>query len=139
MPECTLLTALALAVVAGVVAELVYFMSGIFRTVQYWCSMVIIFAFQILVDGLAHQAVSAPIVIYNHEAILRLRARPGTFPSKTSAFAMVTLAILLWHRWLDRRRYPRRPKMRPEPVELTLSLSKGASLPRFDKLIRHTG
>jgi hypothetical protein len=49
MPEYTLLT--VLAVLAVVVAELVYFRSGIFRTTQYWWSMVIIVAFQILVDG----------------------------------------------------------------------------------------
>jgi uncharacterized YccA/Bax inhibitor family protein len=46
MPEYTLLT--VLAVVGVVVAELVYFRSGIIRTAQYWWSMVIIFAFQIL-------------------------------------------------------------------------------------------
>ena len=49
MPEYTVLT--ALAVVAVITAELVYFKSGIFRTAQYWWSMVIIFAFQIPVDG----------------------------------------------------------------------------------------
>jgi hypothetical protein len=45
MPEYTVLT--ALAVVAVVAAELVYFKSGIFSTAQYWWTMVIIFAFQV--------------------------------------------------------------------------------------------
>jgi hypothetical protein len=49
MPEYTLLT--VLAVVALVVADRVYFRSGIFRTAQYWWSIVIIFALQILVGA----------------------------------------------------------------------------------------
>jgi hypothetical protein len=44
MPEYTLLT--VLAVVAVVIAELVYFRSGTFRTARYWWSIVIIFAFR---------------------------------------------------------------------------------------------
>jgi lycopene cyclase domain-containing protein len=101
MPEYTVLT--ALAVVAVIAAELVYFKSGIFRTAQYWWSMVIIFAFQIPVDGWLTK-LSAPIVIYNPEEILGLRT-PWDIPVEDFGFgfAMVTLAILLWRRWLDRR------------------------------------
>jgi lycopene cyclase domain-containing protein len=101
MPEYTLLT--GLAVVAVVIAELVYFKSGIFTTAQYWLSMLIIFAFQIPVDGWLTK-LSAPIVIYNPEEILGLRA-PWDIPVEDFGFgfAMVTLAILLWRRWLDRR------------------------------------
>jgi lycopene cyclase domain-containing protein len=104
MPEHTLLT--VLAVVAVAVAGLAYFRSGIFRTGQYWWSMVIIFAFQIPVDGWLTK-LSAPIVIYNPEAILGLRA-PWDIPIEDFGFgfAMVTLAILLWRRWLDRRPLP---------------------------------
>jgi lycopene cyclase domain-containing protein len=104
MPEYTVLT--ALAVVAVIVAELVYFKSGIFRTAQYWWSMVIIFAFQIPVDGWLTK-LSAPIVIYNPEEILGLRT-PWDIPIEDFGFgfAMVTLAILLWRRWLDRRPLP---------------------------------
>jgi hypothetical protein len=47
-------------------------------------SMVIIFAFRILVDG-SLTKVSGPIVIYNPEAIVGHGRRPGTSPSKTSA------------------------------------------------------
>jgi len=101
VPEYTVLT--AIAVVAVIIAELVYFKSGIFRTAQYWWSMVIIFAFQIPVDGWLTK-LSAPIVIYNPEEILGLRA-PWDIPIEDFGFgfSMVTLAILLWRRWLDRR------------------------------------
>ena len=104
MPEYTVLT--ALAVVAVITAELVYFKSGIFRTAQYWWSMVIIFAFQIPVDGWLTK-LSAPIVIYNPDEILGLRA-PWDIPIEDFGFgfAMVTLAILFWRRWMDRRPSP---------------------------------
>jgi lycopene cyclase domain-containing protein len=104
MPEYTVLT--AFAVVAVVVAELVYFKSGIFTTAQYWWSIVIIFAFQILVDGWLTK-LSAPIVIYDPKEVLGLRT-PWDIPVEDFGFgfAMVTLAILLWRRWLDRRPSP---------------------------------
>ena len=117
MPEYTLLT--LVAVVAVIAAELIYFKSGIF-TAQYWWTMVIIFAFQIPVDGWLTK-LSAPIVIYNPDEILGLRA-PWDIPIEDFGFgfAMVTLAILLWRRWVDRRSPPGRLidvlKMRPEPV-----------------------
>jgi lycopene cyclase domain-containing protein len=104
MPEYTVLT--VLAVVAVVAAELVYFKSGIFRTAQYWWTMVIIFAFQIPVDGWLTK-LSTPIVIYNPDEILGLRA-PWDIPIEDFGFGfgMVTLAILLWRRWLSRRSLP---------------------------------
>ena len=104
MPEYTLLT--VLAVVAVVAAELIYFKTGIFRTAQYWWTVVIIFAFQILVDGWLTK-LSAPIVIYNPDELLGLRV-PWDIPIEDFGFgfAMVTLAILLWRRWLDRRPSP---------------------------------
>ena len=64
MPEYTLLT--LLAIVGVVAAELIYFKSGIFATAQYWWTMLIIFAFQIPVDGWLTK-LSAPIVIYDPE------------------------------------------------------------------------
>ena len=101
MPEYTVLT--VLAVVTVVVAELIFFKTGIFSTAQYWLSIAIIFAFQIPVDGWLTK-LSAPIVIYDSEEILGLRA-PWDIPVEDFGFgfAMVTLAILLWRRWLDRR------------------------------------
>jgi lycopene cyclase domain-containing protein len=104
MPEYTLLTLVAVAAV--VAAELIYFKSGIFANAQYWWTMVIIFAFQIPVDGWLTK-LSAPIVIYNPDEILGLRA-PWDIPIEDFGFgfAMVTLAILLWRRWVDRRSPP---------------------------------
>jgi lycopene cyclase domain-containing protein len=101
VPEYTILT--TCAVVAVVLAELVYFKSGIFSTAQYWWSIAIIFAFQIPVDGWLTK-LSAPIVIYNPDEFLGLRM-PWDIPIEDFGFgfAMVTLAILLWRRWLDRR------------------------------------
>jgi lycopene cyclase domain-containing protein len=102
VPEYTVLTVLAVVAVVG--AELIYFKTGIFTTAQYWLSMAIVFAFQVLVDGWLTK-LSAPIVIYNPDEILGLRA-PWDIPVEDFGFgfAMVTLAILLWRRWLDRRR-----------------------------------
>ena len=102
MPEYTVIT--CFAVVAVVAAELLYFKSGIFTTAQYWWTMVIIFAFQIPVDGWLTK-LSAPIVIYNPNEILGLRT-PWDIPIEDFGFgfAMVTLAILLWQRWLARRK-----------------------------------
>jgi lycopene cyclase domain-containing protein len=104
VPEYTVLT--ALAVLGVVAAELAYFKSGIFGTAQYWWTMLIIFAFQIPVDGWLTK-LSAPIVIYNPDEILGLRA-PWDIPIEDFGFgfAMVTLAILLWRRWLNRRSLP---------------------------------
>jgi lycopene cyclase domain-containing protein len=110
MPEYTLLT--LLAVVAVVAAELIYFKSGIFATAQYWWTMLIIFAFQIPVDGWLTK-LSAPIVIYNPDEILGLRAA-WDIPIEDFGFgfAMVTLAILLWRRWVNRKSPPEEIRQR---------------------------
>ena len=101
MPEYTVITGFAVLVV--IAAELLYFKSGIFKTAQYWWTMVIVFAFQIPVDGWLTK-LSAPIVIYSPDQFLGVRA-PWDIPIEDFGFgfAMVTLAILLWRRWLDRR------------------------------------
>ena len=49
MPEYTLLT--VVAIVTVVLLELLWLRTGIFRTLQYWLSIIIVFAFQIPVDG----------------------------------------------------------------------------------------
>ena len=110
MPEYTVLT--ACAVVAVVVAELVYFKSGIFTTAQYWWSIVIVFAFQIPVDGWLTK-LSDPIVIYDPEEMLGWRT-PWDIPVEDFGFgfAMVTLAILLWRRWVDRKSLPEEIRQR---------------------------
>ena len=96
MPEYTVLT--VIAVVGTVLLELLVFRTGIFRTAQYWLTMVIVFAFQILVDGWLTK-LSAPIVIYHADQMLGVRF-PWDIPIEDFGFgfAMVTLAILLWRR-----------------------------------------
>jgi lycopene cyclase domain-containing protein len=99
VPEYTVLT--GIAIVAVVVLELVWLRTGIFTTLQYWLSMIIVFAFQIPVDGWLTK-LSDPIVIYNPEQMLGLRM-PWDIPVEDFGFgfAMVTLAILLWRRWCE--------------------------------------
>ena len=54
----------ALAVVAVLGLEFLVWHTGLFRRPAYWISMIIVFGFQILVDGWLTK-LSAPIVIYN--------------------------------------------------------------------------
>lgn len=100
MPEYTLLTGAAM--VGVVLLEFCWFRTGIFSSLQYWASMIIVFAFQIPVDGWLTK-LSDPIVIYNPQEMLGIRA-PWDIPIEDFGFgfAMVTLAILLWRRWLTR-------------------------------------
>ncbi len=92
----TVLTVVAILVVVAV--ELLWLRTGVFRTVQYWCAMVIVFAFQIPVDGWLTK-LTAPIVIYDDGQNLGVR-RPWDIPVEDFGFgfAMVTLAILIWKR-----------------------------------------
>lgn len=101
MPEYTVMT--VLSVVAVVALELLWLRTGIFRTVQYWLAMAIVFAFQIPVDGWLTK-LSDPIVIYDPAQMLGLRA-PWDIPVEDFGFGftMVTLAILLWRRHADRQ------------------------------------
>ena len=105
IPEYTLLT--VLAVVTVVVVELAWLRTGVFRTAQYWVTMVIVFAFQVPVDGWLTK-LRDPIVIYNERQLSGLRL-PWDIPVEDFGFgfAMVTLAILLWRHRLDRPRAPR--------------------------------
>jgi lycopene cyclase domain-containing protein len=100
IPEYTLMT--VVAVLAVVVLELAWLHTGVFRTVQYWITMAIVFGFQVPVDGWLTK-LSNPIVIYNERQMSGLRL-PWDIPVEDFGFgfAMVTLAILLWRRRLDR-------------------------------------
>ena len=100
MPEYTVLT--VIAVLATVALELFVFRTGIFTTAQYWLTMVIVFGFQVLVDGWLTK-LSNPIVIYHPEQMLGVRF-PWDIPIEDYGFgfAMVTLTILGWRRLLDR-------------------------------------
>ncbi len=94
MPEYTLFTVVALAAVVAL--ELVVLRTGIFRTAQYWCAMAIVFAFQVLVDGLLTR-LAAPVVIYTPRHHLGVRW-PWDIPVEDFGFgfSLVTLAILVW-------------------------------------------
>ncbi len=100
MPEYTALT--VIAVVGVVLIELVWLRTGIFRSRQYWFTMVIVFAFQIPVDGWLTK-LSDPIVSYDDRQTLGLRL-PWDIPVEDFGFgfAMVTLAIVAWRRLGDR-------------------------------------
>ena len=101
-----------IAAVVVVVLELAWFRTGIFRLRSYWLAMAIVFAFQIPIDGWMTK-LSDPIVIYNPDALSGLRF-PLDIPTEefVYAFAMVTLAILLWERAKPGpRSSPARPKV----------------------------
>nr|WP_300144972.1 lycopene cyclase domain-containing protein [Propionicimonas sp.] len=95
MPEYTLAT---LAAVIGVVAvELLWARTGIFRTVQYWLAMAIVFFFQVLVDGWLTK-LSDPVVRYAPEHFLGVRF-PFDIPIEDFGFgfALVTAVIIAWN------------------------------------------
>ena len=87
-----------IAAVVVVVLELAWLRTGIFRLRSYWVAMAIVFAFQIPIDGWMTK-LSDPIVIYDPDALSGLRF-PLDIPTEEFiyAFAMVTLAIMLWER-----------------------------------------
>lgn len=95
MPEYTLLA--VLSVVATVLLER-RLRVGLFRRVQYWVAMAIVFAFQVPVDGWLTK-LSAPIVIYAPEQHLGARW-PWDIPVEDFlfGFSMVTLCLVLWER-----------------------------------------
>ncbi|MCW2903778.1 MAG: hypothetical protein JWO67_6043 [Streptosporangiaceae bacterium] len=95
----------ALASVAAVTAlEVVWLHTGLFRRASYWITMLIVFGFQIAVDGWLTK-LSAPIVIYNPAQISGLRF-PFDIPVEDFlfGFALVTATLLGWlspHRQRD--------------------------------------
>lgn len=87
-----------LAAIVVVVLELRWLRTGVFRLPAYWIAMGIIFVFQIPVDGWMTK-LSDPIVIYNPEVLSGWRF-PLDIPTEefVYAWAMLTLAIVLWER-----------------------------------------
>ncbi len=100
MPEYTFLAVLVVA--AAVALELIVLRTGIFSTLQYWISMIIVLAFQIPVDGYLTK-LNAPIVEYANQHTLGVRW-PWDIPIEDFAFgfALVTITLALWQRQLDR-------------------------------------
>jgi lycopene cyclase domain-containing protein len=83
---------------AVVAAELRWFRTGLFRQRAYWVSLVIVFVFMIPIDGWMSKR-SDPIVIYDRDELSGIRF-PWDIPLEefVYAFAVVTLAMLLWDR-----------------------------------------
>ncbi len=94
MPEYTVATVVAVVVVVAV--EFLWLRTGIFRTVQYWATMAIVFFFQVLVDGWLTKLVD-PIVLYSPQHFLGVRF-PFDIPIEDYGFgfALVTGTIMAW-------------------------------------------
>lgn len=92
------------SVIAVCALEFGVLRTGLFRRPAYWISMVIVFGFQIPVDGWLTK-LSAPIVLYddNHTSGIRF---PFDIPVEDFlfGFALVTAALLLWERQRLRRK-----------------------------------
>ncbi len=101
IPEYTLLTVLSIILV--VCLELFILRTGLFRTLQFWLAMALVFFFQIWVDGWLTK-LSAPIVNYNPEEFSGIRF-PWDIPIEDFGFgfSMVTLTLLVWKRLTDRQ------------------------------------
>jgi len=96
MPEYTVAT--ILTILAVILVEILWLRTGVFRTAQYWVSLLIMFSFQVLVDGWLTK-LSNPIVIYTPESMLGVRF-PWDIPVEDFGFgfAMLTLTIVIWKR-----------------------------------------
>jgi lycopene cyclase domain-containing protein len=88
----------ALAVVGVVVLEAAVLRTGLFHRPAYWLSMLIVFGFQIPVDGWLTK-LRAPIVIYDEQHSTGVRF-PWDIPVEDFlfGFVLVTAVLLLWER-----------------------------------------
>lgn len=95
MPEYTVLALLSVVLTVGLERVM---RTGLFARMQYWLAMLIVFAFQVPVDGWLTK-LTAPIVIYAPEHHLGLRW-PWDIPVEDYlfGFSMVTLSLILWER-----------------------------------------
>ncbi len=86
------------AAIIVVVVERTVLRTGLFRKPAYWLSMLIVLAFQILVDGWLTK-LSAPIVMYGEKHTSGIRF-PFDIPVEDFlfGFALVTAVLLLWER-----------------------------------------
>ena len=104
MPEFTVLS--ILSVVAVVADELLWFRTGIFRSVVFWVAYAIILFFEVLVDGWLTK-LSAPIVTYNEDQFSGWRF-PFDIPVEDYlfGFSLIVLTLILWLRAGPRSRSP---------------------------------
>lgn len=96
MPEYTIAAAVAALLVVAL--ELLVLRTGLFGRPAYWITLVIVFAFQIPVDGWLTR-LDATVVRYAPWAISGLRV-PWDIPVEDFiyGFALVTATLLLWQR-----------------------------------------
>jgi lycopene cyclase domain-containing protein len=92
-----LITASAAAVTV-VLAEFAILRTGLFRRRAYWLTLLIVFAFQVPVDGWLTK-LSAPIVRYAEWSVSGGRF-PWDIPVEDFpfGFVLVTASLLLWER-----------------------------------------
>jgi lycopene cyclase domain-containing protein len=94
-----------LAVIAAVVVivlEVAVLRTGLFRRLDYWITMAIVFAFMIPVDGWLTK-LSAPIVFYDPDDVSGWRPIWDILGEEFAyAFALLTLVLLCWE-WLGQR------------------------------------
>ena len=106
--------------------ELLFLRTGLFRRPAYWLSMLIVFGFQVPVDGWLTK-LSAPVVEYSSRQVTGLRG-PWDIPVEDFlfGFALVTAALLAWERQgssgragkgLDGRRVPAGGRRQAERTE----------------------
>jgi len=95
----------AMAITSAIVVialELAVFRTGIFRSLAYWLSMLIVFGFMIPVDGWLTK-LTAPIVIYNDDDTSAIRPIWDILLEEyVYAFALITLVLVMWQ-WSGRR------------------------------------
>lgn len=95
----------AMAITSAIIVtvlELAVFRTGVFRSLTYWLSMVIVLGFMIPVDGWLTK-LSAPIVIYNDNDTTAIRPIWDILIEEYAyAFALITLVLVMWL-WSGRR------------------------------------
>lgn len=87
-----------LSVPAVVAVELLWLRTGLFRRPAYWITMIIVLAFQVVVDGWLTK-LSAPIVRYDPGQLAGVRF-PFDIPVEDYLFgiSLITLTLLCWLR-----------------------------------------
>ncbi|MEO7397145.1 MAG: lycopene cyclase domain-containing protein [Ilumatobacteraceae bacterium] len=125
-------TLAVLCAAAVIVLELFVFRSGVMRTASYWISMVIVVAFMIPVDGWLTK-LSAPIVIYRESDTSGVRPIWDILIEEYAyAFALLTLAILVWDRFGGNERTRSASESSSESASASASASALISPPADD-------